>query len=213
MSTTPKRGHRFRCLGTWVSYAIYMICWWFPMLVFALFLDRFQKPFWLVSGPAFGNVGGQHVAKMSLTIDAELSNEQSSSGGRPTAKEFPRLVGGQEGLPLYGCQGWTEPSLRPIEITSSTFPSLPLFFPFLFSPFLSLSPPFFPSSLIFSLILNQFLFHFGISFRPFHPPFSISILIGVWSFLDRFMNHLNHKVIKYRLENIAFQAFRPLHTW
>ena len=51
------------------------------MLVFASFLDRFWKPFWLVLGSTFGALGCQKVTKMSSQIDSKFYIEH---------KEVPR---------------------------------------------------------------------------------------------------------------------------
>ena len=74
------------------SYDIFMLFLLFAMLVFALFWDRYWKPFWLVLGSTSGAMGGQKVIKMSSTIDATIGIEKSRFRGRPIGKKCTGLV-------------------------------------------------------------------------------------------------------------------------
>ena len=109
---------------------------------------------------------------------------------------------------------WLNRSLNALKSPLRLSLSLPLSFPFLFSPFLPFSSLFFPSPPPFHIFWIHFWSDLGLLFHPSIFTFSISILIAFSdSFGVRFLNHVNHQSIEIQLENIVFPAFRPFHTW
>ena len=62
------------------------------MLVFALFWDRFWKPFCFVLGSTLGALGGQKVINMASKNVAKNNIEKSRFRGGPSTKEIPGLV-------------------------------------------------------------------------------------------------------------------------
>ena len=69
------------------------------MLIFALFWDRFWKPFWVGLGSTFGALGDQKVNNMSSKIDVKIRIEESRFRGRPIGKKSTGLVA-RRGTPL-----------------------------------------------------------------------------------------------------------------
>ena len=59
-----------------------------PMLVFALFLDLFWKPFWLALKSIFEALGSKEVNKKVSNIYAEIGIEKRGSEEVPLRKRF-----------------------------------------------------------------------------------------------------------------------------